>query len=134
MAANGSLEDMLSSCLSPENLRRTHAEAALKVCEDASCQAREGTRVHWHAALHCLVAFHQCRRKLPWQVSSRTTSLDAQAACKNAEVLPHLLATVQQSQSPEVQLLAAQTLRKHIPRYWRRLDRQVRTRTSDIVP
>ena len=40
-------------------------------------------------------------------------------------MLPHLLATVQQSQSPEVQLLAAQTLRKHIPRFWRRLSNQV---------
>ena len=40
-------------------------------------------------------------------------------------MLPHLLATVQQSQSPEVQLLAAQTLRKHIPRDWRRLSSQV---------
>lgn len=48
-----------------------------------------------------------------------------QAACKDAEVLPRLLATVQQSQSPEVQLLAAQTLRKHIPRDWRRLSSQV---------
>ena len=48
-----------------------------------------------------------------------------QAACKSAEVLPHLVATVQQSQSPEVQLLAAQTLRKHIPRFWRRLTQQV---------
>ena len=48
-----------------------------------------------------------------------------QAACKDAEVLPHLLATVQHSQSPEVQLLAAQTLRKHIPRDWRRLRSQV---------
>jgi hypothetical protein len=134
MAASGSLEEMLSSCLSPENLRRTHAEAALKVCKDTSCQAREGTRVHWRAALHCLVAFHQCRRKLPWQFPCKSASLDAQAACKNVEVLPHLLATVRQSQSPEVQLLAAQTLRKHIPRYWRRLDRQVRPRTSDHVP
>ena len=51
--------------------------------------------------------------------------LGLQAACKNAEVLPHLVATVQQSQSPEVQLLAAQTLRKHIPRFWRRLNQQV---------
>ena len=52
-------------------------------------------------------------------------SLGLQAACKSAEVLPHLVATVQQSQSPEVQLLAAQTLRKHIPRFWRRLSQQV---------
>lgn len=42
MAANGSLEEILSSCLSPENLRRTHAEAALKVCKSTSCHAREG--------------------------------------------------------------------------------------------
>ncbi|CAL5224745.1 g7478 [Coccomyxa viridis] len=77
MAGTGSLEEILSSCLSPENLRRVQAESALK------------------------------------------------AACKDAEVLPHLLATVQQSQSPEVQLLAAQTLRKHVPRDWRRLSSQV---------
>ena len=31
MAGNGSLEEILASCLSPENLRRTQAEAALKV-------------------------------------------------------------------------------------------------------
>ena len=49
-----------------------------------------------------------------------------QAACKDAEVLPRLLVTVQRSQSPEVQLLAAQTLRKHVPRDWRRLSSQVR--------
>ena len=39
-----------------------------------------------------------------------------QAACKDAEVLPHLLATVQHSQSPEVQLLAAQTPAQAHPR------------------
>ncbi len=31
MAGNGSLQEILASCLSPENLRRTQAEAALKV-------------------------------------------------------------------------------------------------------
>ena len=31
MAGSASLEEILSSCLSPENLRRTQAEAALKV-------------------------------------------------------------------------------------------------------
>ena len=31
MAGNGSLEEILASCLSPENLRRTQAEASLKV-------------------------------------------------------------------------------------------------------
>ena len=31
MAGSSSLEEILSSCLSPENLRRTQAEAALKV-------------------------------------------------------------------------------------------------------
>ena len=57
-----------------------------------------------------------------------------QAACKSAEVLPHLVATVQQSQSPEVQLLAAQTLRKHIPRFWRRLSQQVRSHLAAWRP
>ena len=72
MAAKGSLEEILSSCLSPENLRRTHAEAALKVCKSTSCQAREGlsTKVHWRAALHYLVASHLWCRKLPWQFPS----------------------------------------------------------------
>ena len=31
MAGSTTLEEILSSCLSPENLRRTQAEAALKV-------------------------------------------------------------------------------------------------------
>ena len=31
MAGTGSLEEILSSCLSPENLRRVQAESALKV-------------------------------------------------------------------------------------------------------
>ena len=31
MAGTASLEEIISSCLSPENLRRTQAEAALKV-------------------------------------------------------------------------------------------------------
>ena len=65
-----------------------------------------------------------------WRLPPYALKRCMQAACKDAGVLPHLLATVQQSQSPEVQLLAAQTLRRHIPRDWRRLSSQVRPPTT----
>ena len=82
--------------------------------------------------MHAQAIAGELHRMLDWlwaSLGQQTATLSftacTQAACKDAEVLPHLLATVQQSQSPEVQLLAAQTLRKHVPRDWRRLSSQV---------
>ena len=144
MAGATTLEEVLSSCLSPENLRRTQAEAALKV-SDVFAQLAVPNACP--ATRSCCIALcmpwrgFSMARGSPFPVhlpvrSKASISWDclrhaegcsgvAGSSSKSAEVLPHLVATVQQSQSPEVQLLAAQTLRKHIPRFWRRLSQQV---------
>ena len=143
MAGATTLEEVLSSCLSPENLRRTQAEAALKVSDvwlslqylmhalqrdlAALPCACLGEASAWPGALpsQSIFLYAARRRSAGIAYGMRRVALVLQAASKSAEVLPHLVATVQQSQSPEVQLLAAQTLRKHIPRFWRRLSQQV---------
>ena len=146
MAGATTLEKVLSSCLSPENLRRTQAEAALKVSHVwLNLQYLLHALERDLAALPC-ACLHNAQDASAWPGALPSKSiflyaarhqsagmaygmwrwcLGLQAACKTAEVLPHLVATVQHSPSPEVQLLAAQTLRKHIPRFWRRLNQQV---------
>ena len=48
-----------------------------------------------------------------------------QGACKQPEVLHALLGRLRTSDSAEVRLLAAQSVRRHAPKHWRRLSSQV---------
>ena len=143
MKGNADLEGVLSACLSPDNTLRQQAEAALKV------RGAESRHIacchHFPGKPGCLQKFrvgevHGAVEKKPAATDQTPHAgtdgacVCQQGACKQPEVLHALLGRLKASHSPEVRLLAAQGIRRHAPKHWRRLSPQVGTLSSCYRP
>ena len=134
---NADLEGVLSACLSPDNNLRQQAEAALRVClfgslhialsSCSTARMRNWQSCMGHGSLHGTVGRSSAAVVHGPSNPPDRAKLCQQGACKQPEVLHALLGRLRTSDSAEVRLLAAQSIRRHAPKHWRRLSAQVAT-------